>query len=48
VAIGPDAQLDECIVTDNVAVPPGAVYRQAILVRGEDGKLLASPLSLEP
>ena len=42
------AQLDECIVTDGVIVPEGAVYRRAILLRGDDGELIASRLNLDP
>jgi NDP-sugar pyrophosphorylase family protein len=48
VEVGAGAQLDECIVTDGVRVAPGASYRREILVRGEDGRTLASPLNLEP
>jgi mannose-1-phosphate guanylyltransferase len=48
VAVGPGAQLDECIVTDGVQVPAGASHRRAILVRGDDGEPCASPLNLEP
>jgi NDP-sugar pyrophosphorylase family protein len=47
VEVGANANLDECIVTDGVVVPPGAAYRRTILVRGENGRLLTSPLSLE-
>jgi mannose-1-phosphate guanylyltransferase len=48
VEVGPGVQLDECIVTDGVAVPAGSSHRRAILVRGEDGQPLVSPLNLEP
>jgi mannose-1-phosphate guanylyltransferase len=48
VEVGPGVQLDECIVTDGVAVPAGASHRRAILMRGEDGQPLVSPLILEP
>jgi NDP-sugar pyrophosphorylase family protein len=41
------AHLDECIVTDGVRVPPGAAHRREILVKGDDGALLVSPLNLE-
>jgi mannose-1-phosphate guanylyltransferase len=47
VEVGAAAQLDECIATDGVTVPAGASHRRQILVRGEDGRLLVSPLSLE-
>lgn len=33
IEIGADSVLDECIVTDGVKVPAGAVYRRSILVR---------------
>jgi ADP-glucose pyrophosphorylase len=33
VDIGAGSVLDECIVTDGVKVPAGAVYRRSILVR---------------
>jgi mannose-1-phosphate guanylyltransferase len=46
VVVGAGAQLDQCIVTDGVVVPPGAAYRREILVRGDDGRTLASPLNL--
>jgi NDP-sugar pyrophosphorylase family protein len=48
VEVGAGAQLDECIVTDGVRVAPGASHRREILVRGEGGRTLASPLNLEP
>lgn len=48
VEVGPDARLDECIVTDRVTVPAGATYHRAILVRGAEGELRASPMNLEP
>ena len=48
VEVGPGVQLDECIVTDGVRVPAGASHRRAILVRGDDDRLLVSPLNLEP
>jgi mannose-1-phosphate guanylyltransferase len=48
VEVGSDAQLDQCIVTDGVTVPAGATYRRAILVRGEDGRPVVSPLNLGP
>ncbi len=48
VEVGANATLDECIVTDRVQVPAGTTHRRAILVRGSDGELLATPLNLEP
>jgi mannose-1-phosphate guanylyltransferase len=48
VAVGRDAVLDECIVTDGVEVPAGAEYRRVILVRGDDEQPIASPLHLAP
>jgi mannose-1-phosphate guanylyltransferase len=48
VAVGANAMLDECIVTDRVQVPAGTTHRRAILVRGSDGELLVTPLNLEP
>ncbi len=47
VEVGAGATLDECIVTDRVQVPAGAAYSRAILVRGENGELLVSPLNVE-
>ena len=46
VAVGAGAQLDECIVTDGVRVPEGAAHRRTILVAGEDGVPISSPLNL--
>jgi len=48
VEVGPDAVIDECIVTDEVIVPAGATYRRAVLIRGADDQLLVSPLNLDP
>jgi mannose-1-phosphate guanylyltransferase len=48
VRVGPDVQLDECIVTDGVDVPAGSSHRRAILVRSDDGRPLVSRLNLEP
>jgi len=48
VEVGRDAVLDECIVTDRVVVPAGAVHRRAILIRGEDDQLITTPLNQEP
>ena len=44
--VGAGAQLDECIVTDGVRVPEGAAHRRTILVAGEDGVPISSPLNL--
>jgi mannose-1-phosphate guanylyltransferase len=46
VVVGAGAHLDECIVTDGVSVAAGASHRREILVRGEDGRTLSSPLTL--
>ena len=48
VEVGAGARLDECIVTDGVTIPDGAAHRRKILVRGDNGQTLASPLNLEP
>jgi NDP-sugar pyrophosphorylase family protein len=48
VEVGTGAQLDQCIVTDGVTVPAGERHRREILVRGEDGAVVVSPLNLEP
>ena len=44
VEVGRDAVVDECIVTDRVTIPEGAEYRRAVIIRGEDDRLLVSPL----
>jgi hypothetical protein len=36
VEIGPGASLTDCIVTDGVRVPPGAVYERAIVMADGD------------
>ena len=46
VDVGAGVQLDECIVTDGVQLPPGATHRRQILVRGDDGATRVSPLIL--
>ena len=46
IEVSRDAVLDECIVTDGVSVPAGARYRRTILLRGPDGTLVNSPLTL--
>jgi NDP-sugar pyrophosphorylase family protein len=38
-----DAVLEACLVTDGVTVPAGAIYRDAILMRGPDGTLQVFP-----
>lgn len=43
VEIGRGAVLDECIVTDGVRVPAGAVYRRVVLTRTSDNPLLVTP-----
>jgi mannose-1-phosphate guanylyltransferase len=43
VEIGPDAVIEDCIVTDGVRVPAGVVHRQAILI-ARDGEIVATPL----
>lgn len=43
VTVGVDAVLDGCIVTDDVTVPSGAEYRNAILLRGPEPKLTVVP-----
>lgn len=40
VEVGAGASLDECIVTDGVAVAPGSTYRRAMLVRPKGGDAL--------
>jgi NDP-sugar pyrophosphorylase family protein len=46
VEVGPDAVVEDCIVTDGAHVPAGAVYRRAILRRARaNGQLAVSPLS---
>jgi len=47
VEIGAGAELDDCIVTDGVRVPSGARYRQAVLLRGADGEIVAIPWTNE-
>ena len=42
------AVLDECIVTDGVRVPAGAIYHRTILVRSDGDQPIATPLNLEP
>lgn len=47
VEIGDAAELDECIVTDDVVVPPRARYRRMILMREPDGRTIAAPLVMD-
>jgi len=44
VEVSRDAVLEECLVTDGVRLPAGAVYRRAILMQRQDGRLQESPL----
>jgi NDP-sugar pyrophosphorylase family protein len=46
VQIGPDAAVDECIVTDGVRIAGRATYRRQILVAGATG-VVATPLKLD-
>ncbi len=48
VQVGPDAVIDECIITDRVRVRAGAAYRRAILIRGNDDDLIETPLDVGP
>ncbi|MCC7415687.1 MAG: NDP-sugar synthase [Acidobacteria bacterium] len=43
VEVGSGCQLEACIVTDGVRVPPGARHARRILVRHDDGRLEAFP-----
>jgi NDP-sugar pyrophosphorylase family protein len=45
VMIEADAIIDECIVTDGVTIRAGERYRRAVLVSGETGAVIASPMS---
>jgi len=45
VQVGADAAVDECIVTDGVAIPAGARYRRTILVGRDDGGVSAFPIA---
>jgi NDP-sugar pyrophosphorylase family protein len=46
VRVGAGATLDDCIVTDAVAVPAGAVYTRSVLVRGDDDRPIVTPMSM--
>jgi len=43
VEVGAGVVLDECIVTDRVRVPPGAIYQRSILIARDD-ELVVTPL----
>jgi mannose-1-phosphate guanylyltransferase len=45
VTIEADAIIDACIVTDGVTIGAGEQYRRAVLVGGETGAVIASPMS---
>lgn len=47
VEVGARAELDECIVTDDVVVPAGARYRRMALLRESTGAMVAAPLSAD-
>lgn len=47
VVIGAGATVAGCIVTDGVRVDAGAAYSEAILMRGEGGRTIATPLMPE-
>lgn len=46
VAVGPDAMVEDCVVTDGVRIPAGARYRRQILLRGQDDSVRVEPLTL--
>ena len=46
IEIGPDAIVDECVVTDGVHVPAGAAYRQMVLWQDTAAQMQAIPLTL--
>jgi mannose-1-phosphate guanylyltransferase len=46
VEVGPDASLDECIVTDRVRVPAGGVHRRSVLIHDDRDQLIASPFDV--
>jgi NDP-sugar pyrophosphorylase family protein len=45
VAVGPDARLEACFITDGVRVPAGAIYHQSILMQ-RDGALTTTPFEI--
>ena len=47
VVIGAGATVAGCIVTDGVRVDAGVAYFDAILLRGEGGRTVATPLKPE-
>jgi NDP-sugar pyrophosphorylase family protein len=47
VEIARGASLDECIVTDGVRVPAGAVYRRQVLIKDAAGHIVAMPFAIE-
>jgi NDP-sugar pyrophosphorylase family protein len=47
VVIGAGATVEGCIVTDGVQVDAGAAYSDAILMRDEGGRTVATPLNPE-
>lgn len=46
VVVHAGAVLDECIVTDGVAVPPRAEYRRAVLMQGDGNTITVADLEL--
>ena len=45
VQVGAGATLDDCIVTDRVEVPAGTTWMRSVLLRGDDDRPVATPLS---
>jgi len=46
VHVGPEAVIEECIVTDGVSIPGGAAYRHSVIMRGAgDAALVVAPLA---
>jgi NDP-sugar pyrophosphorylase family protein len=43
VEVGADALIEECIVTDGVAIPARARYQRTVLVAGDSGTVQATP-----
>jgi mannose-1-phosphate guanylyltransferase len=43
VEVGPDAMIEQCIVTDGVSIPARARYQETVLVAGDAGTLQATP-----
>jgi hypothetical protein len=46
VVVHAGATLDQCIVTDGVAVPAGAEYRRAVLMQGDGTTITVANLEL--